>query len=391
MSTCKTINSKEYFDRIRTHNVVFWGCGSKARQTLEICKKMGIIPVAAVDSNSSLWGTEFFDGIMIESWDDVKKKYNNLFILITATVTNAIDIIDSNDFETENVQFSHMSNPFKTENSLLDISADNELQICNSYDFFKDDISKEIFVECINYKKTGNMLPLLSYMDGDTDRGFFGLFFDQILSDTYNVGLIDVGAFTGDTMTDFAMWSRGNYMRIDCFEADEGNFGGLKECVRLSRLSRVNIYNDALWSGCEEKEFFTYSEGNSINYDSSNLFRSIEFTADANTKELARKKNLNPIKRNIKTKTLDSYDFQKTYQGMHTVLKINALGSDLNILKGGAKLIRNIKPILVMEFGVDTRSTLELISEIRQIRDDYSLYLRVIRVFGDIKVVLYAR
>ena len=49
----KLLNPVEYFKRIKnlSKNIVFYGAGSKAIQTLELAKKQGIVPTCFCDAN----------------------------------------------------------------------------------------------------------------------------------------------------------------------------------------------------------------------------------------------------------------------------------------------------------------------------------------------------
>jgi hypothetical protein len=73
-----------------------------------------------------------------------------------------------------------------------------------------------------------------------------------------------------------------------------------------------------------------------------------------------------------------------------TILKVNALAADMEILKGGEQTIRRHQPVVMLEYG----SKLEYILEIPQLLSSYGknyrLYLRQKNIFGDSKTIFYA-
>lgn len=87
----------------------------------------------------------------------------------------------------------------------------------------------------------------------------------------------------------------------------------------------------------------------------------------------------------VYTDTLDN-----SLQVSPTVLKINAMGADFDILQGGRKLIRQCQPMLCLEFGVRKQDVGRLIPLIKDINPNYRFYMRVKEIYGDFKTVLYA-
>lgn len=74
---------------------------------------------------------------------------------------------------------------------------------------------------------------------------------------------------------------------------------------------------------------------------------------------------------------------------MPTIIKVNALAADREMILDGQYVLKHFKPALLLELGVTQRDVFEMIPLIKQINCAYKFYMRRKKVFGDIKTVLY--
>jgi len=72
-----------------------------------------------------------------------------------------------------------------------------------------------------------------------------------------------------------------------------------------------------------------------------------------------------------------------------TIIKVNALAADREIILGGQYVLKHYKPALLLESVVTQRDVFERIPLIKQINGAYKFYMRRKKAFGDIKTVLY--
>lgn len=274
-----------------------------------------------------------------------------------------------------------MCTPFKVESGLL---PELELQahtseLIEAYGLLQDDESRNIFLDTLNWKLTGNMLPLNKYSLGYEAYSFF----DEALIHTSEQSVyVDVGAYTGDTIACFLMFSRGKFKKIIGVEADHGNYSALSQMVRFSRIEHIETYNLGLWSQEEERVFYTNSANETIHFGSPNLFQSVDMVADNYSLELMKNKLTEDV---LQLKTLDGL----LKNEVPTIIKVNALAADREIILGGKHILEQYKPALMLEFGVTKRDVFEMIPLIKQINSAYRFYMRRKRVFEDIKTVLY--
>ncbi len=378
------IKAEDYFEKIRKNGAVLFGAGSKARQAAKLLRERHIDILAVCDNDRDLWGKEIFPGIVIEDFREVSKKYGKFTVLITAAVNNAVSIKAELAEGFECYQFC---NPFKVEECLLtdeEIEKNQDL-IKRIYDCLEDELSKNIFSLNLNYKLTGNMLPLADLAHG---KNSVLTYFDEELFDRKRRHtFIDIGAYTGDSIMSFLMATGGNYEKIIAYEADEGNYASLKKFLDCARVPGIELLHTALWSECKERIFFTFEDNYRVNYDSPNFHTAVDSIADNKILKEAHGKKIASGCRRMYVHTLDS----QAKDMAPTVIKVNAMADDFEILKGGKELIKRWKPFLICEFGVRKEDLFTMIPWLKDLNPEYKFYLREKKIFHDIKTILYVK
>lgn len=377
--------AKEYFNRLKERGVVLFGGGSKARQVIDLLRKKEIKIIAVCDSNERLWGTEICQGLTVQSFLEVKKEHRDFVVLLTAAINNALSICQTLDTTIEYYQFC---SPFKVENGLLDdLEVEkNKNKIQAILDCLEDEMSKDIFIENLNYKLTGNMLPLVEMLT--ENNPILTYFDDDLFEDDVIHTYVDIGAYTGDSITSFLMATRGKYKKIIAYEGDKGNYDALEHFKNYSRVPNLDIRNTILWSQCKEQAIYTFSDNSNINYDSPNLYTAVENIADNATLQKVKDVQIKPQQIKVYSDTLDN---QFGNVEKPSIMKINAMTADFAILKGGRKLIENSKPMLILEYGVKKDDLFTMILWLKKINPQYKFYLREKRIYKDIKTILYVK
>jgi FkbM family methyltransferase len=374
-----------YFNEIRQYkNVILFGCGGKGKQALGLLEENGIAITAACDNNKDLQGQKFIDDIYIESFEKAIQTRTDFCVVITCTIFNATEIYKYIKEINADIPVYHMCNPFKIETSLINEKeiTHHKNDILEEYELLQDDESRKIYIETINWKMTGNMFPLDKYTGGNEVYSFFD---DDIIHTDENDTYVDIGAYTGDTIESYLLFTKGIFKKIIGVEADYGNYKSLEKFVQYSRIKNIETHNIALWSKEDDKELYTNSSNENINYDSPNLFKSVDKIAD-NAKLSQMKKESILERRKIHVNTLDCL----LKEERPTIIKINALASDMDIILGGQCILNTYKPTLILEFGVKKNDVFNMLKSIRKINKKYKFYMRRKKVFGDIKTVLYA-
>lgn len=248
-----------------------------------------------------------------------------------------------------------------------------------------DEQSRKIFILNLNYKLTGNMLPLVDMVSGSNE--LLAYFDEELFENEKRHTFVDIGAYTGDSIMSFLMATRGKYEKIIAYEVDQGNFGSLVRFRDYARVPRVELLNIALWSKCEERTLFTLSDNSNINYDSPNFYTDVDGIADNKTLKEAKKEHVEANSKSVRAQTLDS----QLKNIVPTVIKVNAMADDFEILKGGARLIQRYKPLLICEFGVKKEDIFKMIPWVKELNPEYKFYLREKKIYKDIKTILYIK
>lgn len=386
MKKFKYIDSEAYFTEIKKFkNIICFGAGGKLREALIIFRKIGIKPTAICDNDPDLWGkiveAEGIE-IEIESYDSVVKRLDDYVILLTVMIKSAEAIYRSLRQTGEKHPIYQFCNPFKVGEQLID-SKEVDKNYANYekiYDRLADDLSKEIFELNLNYKISGNMLELQKRMEGNS-------FFDEELLEVHSEGVyIDIGAYTGDSILKYLEYCRGQYKHIYAVEADKGNYAALQNFIKYGWIDNITTFNQALWSERSKKTWYSISQNMDINFGSPNLFEPLEAMIDRCTVIEMGKTNQGYVHEEIQTETLDDL----LPDSAPTIMKVNAIAADYQILQGSRKLIKQYKPIIVIEHGVKPENILAVISFLDGVRGDYTFYLRQKKIFSDSKTIMYA-
>ncbi len=88
-------------------------------------------------------------------------------------------------------------------------------------------------------------------------------------------------------------------------------------------------------------------------------------------------------------RTLDSY-LDEIVSEEHVLLKIDALASEGEIIRGGVELIRKKRPVIIMEYGTHSEHISDMIPLIKELRNDYKFILRQKTSFNNSRTVLFA-
>ena len=374
---------ESYFAQIRSYpSVICFGAGAKARQSFPLLRKQGIEPVAFCDNNSAVWGTDFVDGIPILSLEDVRRAYPNRCFVLTVASGNAAQIRQELRDKGETCAIYHAANPFKVDDGFLPwqtVEAHFD-EFASIGVGFADSYSAELYAELLQYKMTGNLFPILDKF-GDAQQVSF--FDSSLIPVQNNHTYVDVGAYTCDTIMQFLLYSGGHYHKIIGFEPDAGNYAAAKDFVRYSRMPQIDIRNLGLWSSPGSRKFYTVANDNKHCYDSPNFYRSVDHAMDSQTKAMLAAEGENCDEKVVST--LDN-ELENTEP---TILKVNALAADVEILKGGEQTIRRHQPVVMLEYGCKLEYLLETPRLLSSYGKDYRLYLRQKNIFGDSKTILY--
>ncbi len=161
-----------------------------------------------------------------------------------------------------------------------------------------------------------------------------------------DVTALDVGANFGTYSMAMAK-AVGPHGKVHAFEPQRLIYNLLVGSVALNSLTNVYCHNVALGEREDRIEIPQFD------YDQPLNFGSVEFTPEQNEK-LAQTRGHNPDRvEYVPLATIDSYDFPKVH-----LIKLDAEGMELQVLRGATETIRRCRPVLYVEFVKADREAL---------------------------------
>lgn len=362
------------------YRIVFWGCGMNARNMLPYLLEKEIVPDCFCYTNPG--EGEIFQGFSVKSYEGLKKEYSDYIIVLLVSTVNAVEIKNYLHKQGEKNAVYSITRPFKVECELL--SAETFRKHYEAYEkaycLLEDQYSKDLMEYSLFYKLTGNGLEFSKWLCGDS-------FFDmQIVPADIEHVYVDIGAYTGDTVFRFCVFTRGRYQKIIAIEPDSQNFKALQSFVKFGRLENVHLVNKGGWRNADILNFYTLKTQEDIQYDSSNFYYDLQQNMDVYYNALEEKHILETTVTKVPVDSLDHIlEGEKA-----TLIKINALAADYPILEGCSETIKKYKPCIIIEYGTQEEGLWKIPLLIKELRPDYKLYLREKKILGDEKTVLYA-
>lgn len=372
------IDDKKYFEKLKKKDICLYGAGTKGRQTLYLLKKKGIEPIAFIDQSAGKYA-DGYAGVEVISPEKAVQKYSHCMVLITTVWPLAIEI--EKFIKRHWKEYVVCANPFKVETRFLtkaELCKGAEL-IINSYELLADEKSKQLFIEDINWKITGDSTRPAKQTEPVSVLEWF--MFDK-LDWSRKYTYVDVGAYTGDTVIRFMMASGSVYNKIVAIEPDEINRTHMRSIMSDLRLNDKYVYiSEGVWK--EKNELIFYSSGRDT-YESSNFTESVDKILPEHR---VRKDDIG-IEMRLPVNSLDNMLREMEHEEL--MIKIDAQGSEFEALLGASHLIAEHKPILILEFATNSQHIGDMIPFIHHLNKDYRFYLRQIILSGNSRTVLYA-
>ena len=215
---------------------VLFGAGHLGRKVLKKLKTIGKQPVAFIDNNPKLWGTDI-QGVPILAPAEAARQYDATSMGVITTIwcgeatdkmSDRIDPIRALGFQ-RIALFGHLAWKFQDE-FLPHYCLDRPSKIIESADAIRtafsllsDNASRQLYVDHIEWRLflDYDLLPFPSSLD---------IYFnDQYVSASASEVLYDIGAYTGDSVESFLKSHRGRtFAQIHSFEPSPGNFDALQ-------------------------------------------------------------------------------------------------------------------------------------------------------------------
>ena len=314
--------------------IVLYGMGNGAEKTLNRLNSLGI-KISGIFSSSGFKKDKTFMGHTVTDYETLKATFDDFIILVCfgshlKQVTDAIiNLSKKHELYAPDV-------PVSGEVVFdLDFARQNATKLEVVYNMLADEQSKLVFKNTVYFKLTGKIDYLL---EAETERNEVY----DLLNISNNESFLDLGAFTGDTVSEFLSHSKG-YDFITALEPDSRNFKRL--CQNTANLSNINCINAAVTNRVGEIHLSAnHSRGNS-----------------GFGKTVA-----------VQGVTVDYLSRERLF----TLIKMDVEGNELKAIEGASGLIKVHKPKMHIACYHTAFDLFEIPLKVLEINSEYKIYLR---------------
>lgn len=215
--------------------------------------------------------------------------------------------------------------------------SDNFDKIEEVYNLLSDEKSKEVFKNALAYKVTGRIEYLIDISTPPDEV------YTDIIKPDNNETFVDIGAYNGDTISEFIENTNNNYNEIYALEPDKKNFKKLKK--NSEGIENIEIFNCAGW----------------------NEDTTLIFSKNSGRQSMIAKQGVE-----IQARSVDSILNGKKA----TFIKYDVEGAEREAISGSTNTIINFKPKLKIALYHRNEDIFEIPLIIRNINSDYKLYMR---------------
>ena len=328
---------KELWQYLKTAQkpIVLYGMGNGADKIINVLEQKGI-PFKGVFASDGFVRDKTFHGFKISSYNDLLEKFSDMIVLLCfgSERPEVLENIKRIALEQE----LYAPEVPVIGGGLFDgeYYATHEKEFEEIYGLLADERSKKTFSDIINYKLSGK-IDYLFDCEVSKDEPY-----ESFLSLSENETFMDLGAYTGDTVSFFLERVSG-YNKIIAVEPDQKSFRKLK--ANTENISRIRTENVAVSRDCGIMPFSMKGGRNS------SAFRGESF---------------------VEFKNIDSLCEDECI----TYIKMDLEGEEENAILGGKNTILKYKPKMSVSAYHRTDDFLRLPKAVFNIRSDYKLYLR---------------
>ncbi|MEA5003971.1 MAG: FkbM family methyltransferase [Christensenella sp.] len=316
--------------------IVLYGMGDGADKILDELGRRGIAAAGVFASDEFCRGQRF-RGFEVTTYAQAKERFGDMIVLVAfgtqlpEVMQRIKDIAAVQETYAPDVPVVGGGEAFDT--AYVKKYA-QEMQA--AYRMLEDDLSRRTFMDMLHYKVSGKLDDLFDCESsaGEVYRDILRLS-DQ---ETY----VDAGAYTGDTIAEFMQYA-GGYRQIVAIEPDEKNFRRLEKSTE--GLGNRMLCNCA-----------AYDEDTYIRFD----------TRGGRNSAVG-----------AQGKTICAQRIDSILGGQEvTYIKLDVEGQEAAALRGAKETIQKYRPKMLVSAYHRNDDMFRLPLLVREMRDDYKVYLR---------------
>ena len=319
--------------------IALYGMGDGAEKVIRYLQGVGRRPDAVFASDDFVRGQSFL-GYRVRKYAELAAEYGD-FIVLVSFGTQRQEVID-NILRIAAEQETYAPNVPLFGEGLFDYDyfLRYESELTQVYDNLADEKSREVFIQLCDYNISGKISYLMAATTPKAEADcLLGLGSDEVY--------LDLGAYNGDTVQEFANTVQGSYRQILAVEPDGKNFAKLQK--NTAHLPNIEYLNYGIWQERAELFFSSKAGRNSALATSGN--RSVQCLG---IDEIQREYAAAPI----------------------SLIKMDVEGVEKQALTGGADTLQNYRPKLAVSAYHRNEDLFALPLLIRQQNSKYEIYLR---------------
>lgn len=315
--------------------ILLYGLGDGADKVIEALDSYGL-KISGVFCSDELYREKSFHGFKLLKYSTAKEIFKE-FIVLMSFGTFFDDVIDFAKKVAKEQEFYVPDVPVFGD-GLFDMNFfnahKNELEWV--YSHLADEKSKQVFDAVINFKLSGKAEYLFS-CESDNKEAF-----DNILCFNDEEQFLDLGAYDGDTVKEFADYTRNKYAHITAVEPDRKNFKKLSNNTK--DIHSISLLQAAV-SDSVGSAVFDCKGGRSS-------------TLSACGKET------------VDIISVDSLDTPFTY------IKMDVEGNELKAIAGARNTLKHHKPKLLISAYHRNEDMFTIPKAVLDINPNYKVYIR---------------
>ena len=337
--------------------ILLYGMGNGADKILDVCHARGIEIADTFASDGFVRGHSFH-GKTVLSYSAAKEKYGD-FIVLLSFASSLPDVLDT-IHRVANEQELYAPDVPVFGRALFDRAffEAHKQELEQTEAWLEDDLSRNTFLNVIQYKLTGNIAYLDACESDEADT------FDSLLHTETLEHYTDLGAYNGDTVRKLLPVSP-RLTRVTAFEPDRRNYRKLSEYAATVR-DRIDIqaHNIGAWS---KKDILLFDASGNRNAGFANGEQKQKVTE-------------------VAVNTVDNIlGAQKT-----DLIKYDVEGSEYEALLGSQKTIQRCTPKLLVSLYHRSEDLFSLPKLVKELCPSYRLYLRKLPYIPAWDLNLYA-
>lgn len=314
--------------------IVIYGMGNGADKILDICETKGI-KISGVFASDEYVRGHSFRGFKVQKYSEICDLYPQAVVLLAFAVFKD-DLMEKIERISQRYTLLVPDVPlFGTGLFDYDFLTANIDNIEKAYKIFADDKSRQVFIDVINFRLTGNP-KLLRRCETNREEVFTNII--KLNSDEH---YIDLGAYNGDTIEEFLSYTNGKYGSITAFEPDKKNMRKLSDNLR--NTPHCTLYPYASWESDCKLNFSGAGGRMSCLSESGSI---------------------------IDARAVDNVCDKATY------IKMDVEGAEYETLLGCQRLISEFKPSLAVSAYHRLGDIFTLPITVNSLLPDYKIYLR---------------